>query len=298
MPRTFLTRLRLSAARALAAAAAALLAAAPAPAQAGDRLLATWGVAEVEGAAGGGLTPWAVITGTGSANQIGASAYATHMRSSGGFVFDMAGAGLGLYERWEFTVARWNMSLSDTVPGESLHMDVLGAKVRLAGNAVYDQDSWLPQISAGLQYKHNRDFHAVPAALGALHASDTELYLSATKLWLAALQGRNLLGNLTLRTTRANQFGLLGFGGPQGDGRSLKAEGSLGLMLTDNLVVGAEYRSKPDNLASFKEQSAWDVFGAWFPCRHLSLTAAWVDLGNIANKPHQNGLYLSAQMSY
>ena len=40
-----------------------------APAAAGDRVLGTWGVNQVEGAAGGGLTPWAVIAGQGSSNQ-------------------------------------------------------------------------------------------------------------------------------------------------------------------------------------------------------------------------------------
>jgi Protein of unknown function (DUF3034) len=34
---------------------------------------------------------------------------------------------------------------------------------------------------------------------------------------------------------------------------------------------------------------------AWFPSRHLSATLAWVDLGNVANKPSQRGWYLSLQ---
>jgi len=47
---------------------------------AGDRLLATGGVAQIEGAAGGGLTPWALITGYGTDAQIGGSAFYTQAK--------------------------------------------------------------------------------------------------------------------------------------------------------------------------------------------------------------------------
>jgi hypothetical protein len=36
-----------------------------------DRLVLTGGVTSIEGAAGGGLTPWAVIGGQGTRNQVG-----------------------------------------------------------------------------------------------------------------------------------------------------------------------------------------------------------------------------------
>ena len=39
--------------------------------------------------------------------------------------------------------------------GFKFDQDIFGAKVKLIGDAVYDQDSWLPQIAAGAQYKHN-----------------------------------------------------------------------------------------------------------------------------------------------
>ena len=43
-----------------------------------------------------------------------------------------------------------------------------------------------------------------------------DLYIAATKLYFAALAGRNVILDATLRRTRANQFGLLGFGGDGG----------------------------------------------------------------------------------
>lgn len=263
----------------------------------GDRLLGTWGVTQIEGAGGGGLTPWAVVTGNGSRDQIGGTAYATTLRTQGGYPLTAYGVAVGLYDTVELSAAHWRFGLSDTVPGESIRLDVIGAKWRVFGDAVYDQDHWWPQVALGLQSKHNRDF-TVPSALGAQRASDTDLYVAATKVWLGGLAGRNVLANLTLRSTRANQFGLLGFGGDKSDGRHLESEGSLAVLLRDDLALGAEWRDKPDNLSAFREQGANDLFIAWFPSRHLSATLAWVGLGNIANKPSQHGWYLSLQLAF
>jgi hypothetical protein len=276
---------------------AALLLVALAPARAGERLLGTWGVSQIEGAGGGGLTPWALVAGSGSRDQVGATAYATAWRSSGGYTLRATGAAVGLYDTLELSAARWRFGLSDTVPGESIDMDVFGAKWRVWGDAVHDQDRWWPQVAIGAQHKRNHDM-TVPTALGARHGSDTDLYLSAAKVWLGGALGRNLLGNLTLRATRANQFGLLGFGGDQGDTRRVKAEGSVAVLLRDDLAVGVEGRNKPDNLSVFREQSASDVFVAWFPSRHLSVTLGWVNLGNVANKPSQDGWYVSLQGAF
>jgi len=73
------------------AAAFALVGIAPAQA-AGDRLLATWGVTQVEGAGGGGLVPWALVTGSGSRDQIAATAFATTLHTQGGYTLNAAGA--------------------------------------------------------------------------------------------------------------------------------------------------------------------------------------------------------------
>jgi hypothetical protein len=284
----------------LAAVAACM---APKPSHAGDRLLGTWGVSSVDGAAGGGLTPWAVIAGTGSSDQIGGSAYVTHLKTQGGYELKVAGAAIGIHDKVELSMARWSFKLSDVVPGKSLEMDVLGAKVRVAGDAVYDQDRAMPQVSVGLQYKRSVD-EALVRALGARDVSDVEAYATATKLWLGAAGGLNVLGNLTLRFSRANQFGLVGFGGPARQSAKPLLEASLGLMLRDDLVLGAEYRAKPNNLqtgaatAALREDAAYDAFLAWFPYRGVSLTAAWVNLGQIVGKDDQQGLYLSGQLAF
>ncbi len=265
---------------------------------AGERLLATGGVMQIEGSAGGGLTPWALIAGYGTREETGASAFYTHAKTNGGFEMNLAGVAVGFDNRVEISYGHQNFGLSDTVPNEHIRMHTLGAKVRLFGDAVYDQDSWVPQVAAGAQIKHNVDFDKVPKALGAESATGVDLYLSATKLYLAAIGGRNLLLNLTLQATKANQFGLLGFGGDNHEKYQLQPAASAALMLTDNLLIGAEYRARPNNLSVFKEDDAKDIFIAWFPVKYLSLTAAYVDLGNIADKDNQSAWYLSGQVSF
>lgn len=265
---------------------------------AGERLLATGGVMQIEGSAGGGLSPWALIAGYGTREEIGGSAFYTHAKTNGGFNMDLAGIALGFNNRVEISYGQQRFGLSDTVPGEHIRMHTLGAKVRLFGDAVYDQDTWIPQVSAGIQIKHNEDYKKVPKALGAESATGVDVYLSATKIYLAAIGGRNVLVNATLQATKANQFGLLGFGGDKHNSYQLQPATSVALMLTDNLLLGAEYRARPNNLNSFKEDDAKDLFIAWFPTKYLALTAAYVDLGNIADKDNQNAFYLSGQLSF
>lgn len=263
---------------------------------AGDRLLATGGLMQLEGSAGGGLTPWAVIAGLGTQDEVGASAFCTEVTPQD-FKLDSCGVAAGLYDRVELSVARQAFSLGATAPGQDIDQTIIGAKVRLFGNVVFDQDTLLPQVALGVQYKHNSDFDLIPKALGARHADGTDVYLAATKLWLDGPFGRNWLADLTLRESNANQLGILGFGGPNGN-YHLLAEGSVGMFLTDNLVFGGEYRQKPNNLSVFHEDDFADVFLSFIPLKYFSVTVAYADLGNIANRPHQAGSYVSIQGSW
>ena len=265
------------------------------PAWAGDRLVVTGGAQQLEGAGGGGLVPWALIAGYGTRDQVGGSVFATRVHTQD-FTVESYGAAIGFFDRVELSAARQSLDAGSVVPGLELRMETLGAKVRLFGDALYDQDSPWPQVAVGLQHKRNRDM-IVPLAIGAVRESDTDFYVAATKLWLAGAAGRNLVGNLTLRATRANQLGLLGFGGDRNDSRRLQAEASLAVLVHDRLVVGGEYRTKPDNLSAFKEDDFADVFVAWFPGKHAAVTLAWARLGSVAGKSGQGGAYLSFQLT-
>ncbi len=260
----------------------------PITALAGSKVTATGGARNIEGSAGGGLVPWSVMGGYGSSGEWSASAFATRV-SGDDFQRDVFGVTAGWGDRIELSVAR--LTLEIEAANTEVSQDVFGAKVRLFGELLY---TVAPQLSLGVAHKRQRDF-ALPAALGASRDSGTDLYLSASKLWFAALADRNLYLNGTLRYTEANETGLLGFGGPEGDG-SIVLEAAVGLFLTDRLVLGYEYRQKPDHLNTIRERDWQDVFLAWFPSHHLSLVAAYADLDEVANLPDQRGTYLSLQL--
>ena len=114
---------------------------------AGDRLLATGGVMQIEGSGGGGLTPWALISGYGTDKQIGGSAFYTEARTNGDFEISSGGVSIGLHNRLEISLSQQKLGLSDTVPGESIRVNTMGVKLRLFGDAIYEQDTWLDRKS-------------------------------------------------------------------------------------------------------------------------------------------------------
>ena len=201
---------------------------------------------------------------------------------------------VGIEDRLELSLARQRFDAGSVLPGLTLGQDIVGAKLRLIGDAIFSPDRILPQLALGAEYKRTLDFEVVPKLLGAQHGSDVDFYLAATKMYFAAIGGRNVLLNLTVRRTRADQFGLLGFGGDRRAGYSFTPEASAAVWLAEDWLLGAEYRVKPNVLSVFREDNAFDAFLAWNPFRSITLTAAYVNLGEIAGKERQRGVYISA----
>jgi hypothetical protein len=264
----------------------------------GGKLLLTGGVSQVEGAAGGGLTPWAVIGGYGSKGQIGANAFYTRV-DVGDYHLDDAGVLIGINDRIELSYSQQRFDTEQVGAalglgeGFTFKQDTVGVKLRVAGEAVLDSDRAMPQISVGLQYKKNNQ-SGVLAYIGAKDDSGTDFYVSATKLFLA----QGLLLNGTVRLTKANQIGILGFGGDKDDSYKPQLEVSAAYLLSRKLALGAEYRMKPDNLGIAREDDWFDVFLAWAPVRNVSVTVAYADLGNIVIKDNQRGVYASLQVGF
>jgi hypothetical protein len=260
------------------------------------KLLATGGVSQVEGAGGGGLANWALITGYGTRDGIGGNLHFTALQLPD-YNLQTVGAAVGLYDRLELSYAWQGFDTQDVGAalgigrGFTFHQNIFGIKVKLIGDAIYDQDSWLPQISIGFQHKEN-DRAAIIAAVGGKGSVGTDYYLSASKLFLA----EDLLISAALRETKANQFGILGFGGDKQNDYSTQFEGSAAYLISRRLAVGSELRTKPSNLSVAHETAAWDLFAAYFFNKNLSLTAAYADLGNVVIKNNQQGAYLSLQV--
>ncbi|MGI2175620.1 DUF3034 family protein [Shewanella ulleungensis] len=253
-----------------------------------SKVIATGGATTIEGAAGGGIVPWAVINGYASSDQWSVTAMSTQV-SVDDFTLHAVGASLSIDNRFELSLAKQTFDL-DTMGGK-LGQDIIGIKYKLVGELLY---SSLPQISLGMQYKRVDDF-AIPQAVGARNDWGLDIYLAASKVYFDAIAGRNLVTNLTLRATKANQTGLLGFGTAADNDYHLQAEASIALLLTDNFAVGYEYKQKPNQLGFAKEDDWQDIFAAWFINKHLSLVGAYADLGSIAGFEQQNGWYLSIE---
>jgi hypothetical protein len=261
----------------------AALAAAP-----GSRILATSGATQIEGSAGGGIVPWAVIAGYGSDTETGGALHHTTVAVDD-FRLTGVGGNVGWNNRIELGFTRQHL---DVMPlGLDIEQDIFSAKVRIAGDLIYGD---APQLSVGLQHKRNRDF-TVPELLGAANDSGTDYFVSASKLWLGALSGYNLFANVTARYSDANQGGLLGFGAA-GEDRELLLESSAAVFLSPNWAVGVEYRQKPD-LLGLGEEDWTDAFVGWFPNKRIALVGAYASLGSIAGLVDQSGWYLSVQVT-
>lgn len=262
------------------------------------RLLATGGATSIDGAAGGGILPWAVIAGYGEEGEWGGSSFLTRVET-GDYRLDAGGLALSYGNRVELSYARQRFDLGTlardlNLPDNSLSQDILGLKLRLFGDLIYDR---LPQVSLGIEHKRQKDFR-VPGLVGAERDEDSEAYLAASRLLLGGAFGYNLLLNGNLRYSRANELGLLGFGGDRRDKHSVLKEGAVAVLLNPRWVVGVEYREKPDNLG-FAGESDWsDLFVGYFPNKHLSVVLAYARLGEIAGLDNQDGVYLSLQGSF
>lgn len=262
-----------------------------------SRLLLTNGITTIEGTSGGGIASGAVIAGNETRDVIGVSGHFS-LAEFPDYRLQTHGVAIGLYNRIELSYARQNLDTRDVGAalglgeGFTFNQDVFGAKLRILGEIVYG-NPLVPQIAIGIQHKRNLDGNIV-RAVGAQTDTGTDFYVSATKLFLAP----SIFANATLRYTKANQGGLLGFGGDRDAHRSLQFEGSLGYQFSRRLIVGGEYRSKPDNLAFAHEDDWLDVFAAYAINHNLTLTAAYLDLGSVATADSQRGGMLSLQAAF
>ncbi|MFN3712140.1 MAG: DUF3034 family protein [Alcanivoracaceae bacterium] len=283
-----------------------MLAGASAMATGEGRLLATSAVTTIDGSAGGGIVPMAILAGYGTEEQHGGTVFASRVETQD-FALRAYGAAWSWQNRIELSLARQELDIGAFAPlaGQELRTNTAGIKLRLAGDILYTA---MPQLSIGVLYREslNPDIGAlggvtVPEALGSRSNQGTDVYLAATKVFLGGPFGRNWLVNGVARATRANQGGLVGFGGDRDNRHSVVAEASVGVFLNKHWLLGAEYRQHPDNLSAFQQDDWYDAFVAWFPNKRWSVTAAWVNLGGLSTPaiPYnrddrdQTGAYLS-----
>jgi hypothetical protein len=258
---------------------------------AGSKVIGTGGATTIEGSAGGGIVPWAVINGYASSGQWSVTGFGNQVGVDD-FSLRTIGAGFTYGNQLEVSLTKQTFVL-DTIGGD-LRQTIVGVKYHVAGELLYTE---MPQISVGAQWKKHQNFE-LPQAVGALDDQGIDWYVAASKVWLDAFAGRNLLLNATVRATKANQTGLLGFGSAEDNSYQLMTELSAAVLLTPHWAVGAEFRQKPNQLAFADEEHWRDVFTAWFINKNVSLVGGYVDLGSIAGLPNQQGYYVAVEATW
>lgn len=232
------------------------------------KVLLTGGVVTIDGAGGGGITPWATISGYGTRDGVNGGLHYTFAYLPN-YSLNSYGATVGLYDRLELSYTRSTLptgSTFDTVGliasllpatggtgiapfNTTIEMDVYGAKLRLFGDAVYTSDSLIPQVSIGAFYKDNKNQDLLNT-LQAADNKDWEAYVSVTKVYFPF----STLVNLTGRYTSANQTGLTGFGyrdqttGTVDDDKEFRLEVSVATLVAKNTAFGFEYAQHGDYL--------------------------------------------------
>ena len=262
-------------------------------AKVGSKIIGSSAVIQIEGSSGSGLLPWATIAGYAEKNEKDINVTYSYLDTND-YNFDMKSLTWGWNNRLEISLAKQKLDLVSLgpmigKPNAQVSQTIYGMKIRLLGNELY---TTYPQLSIGFQYKKLADF-SIPSSVGALDDSGIDFYLSATKLFLSQPFGFNGFATFNTRFTKANETGLLGFGGNKNNNYRLLMESSIGLFLKNNVAIGVDFRQKKSNL-NFSKESHWkDVFIAWLPNKNVSLTFAYADLGTIATQRNQKGLYVS-----
>ena len=201
-------------------------------------------VTNIDGQAGGGLVPWALLSS-------GPTVAYTHIGTQNLDINSLA-INTSFANRVEVSYAH-NM-LNDSAPvlnaGGALvgnntdNVDNFGIKVKLN-----DMSDTMPQFALGAVYKKASGNLAstLNTALG-VNTSSTDVYGAVSKI--VNMAGKNVLLNGVLRATKANALGLLDFGGGNTAGAStgykIEPELSAEIFAASNVVVGAEYRRQPN----------------------------------------------------
>lgn len=261
----------------------------------------------VEGSAGGGLVPMALMHPQGplfSYTNLTTQDFGIQSIAIGGSIADRAEVSFG------HLMATVPSSYAAFYTDNRITVNTFGLKFK-----VLDMSDSAPQVVIGLQAKSSSgSLLDTLQAVGAIGGkSGTDVYAAATKV--VTVGGKGVVLNGILRATKANQMGILGFGGGTAaggkTGYSVNPELSAGVFLADNVILGGEYRAKPNNISStvaglgIKEDDAYSLFMVYLVNKSMAITAAYVNLGQVgasktvvAGAAKQDGLYLQMQANF
>ncbi len=171
---------------------------------------------------------------------------------------------------------------------DSVYLHNFNARLHLMKEGGFKK-SWMPALTLGLHYKKNEDTDVIDRRLGGAFSDigikdndGVDVTLFASKM-IKSLP-RPLMLNAGVRSTEAAQMGLLGFTGE----RETVFEGNFGVLALDNLVIGGEYRYKPDEYDEIpgliaEEDDWWDGYITYIANDHLTMSIAYIHFGDLLN---------------
>lgn len=257
-------------------------------------------ITNIDGQAGGGLVPWALLS-SGTLN-VAITNLATPNLNVNSVAINTSFA-----NRVEVSVAHNMLGIGGM--SNPSNVDNYGIKVKLN-----DMGDAMPQFAIGAVYKHASGtlVDALASKTGALglgvSTSSTDLYVTASKI---VNMGKTVLFNVAVRGSKANELGFLGFGGGNATGAktgySVLPEVSAEIFAAENVILGAEYRAQADNsvaatAGALHTNAAYDLHIVYVANKNLALTAAYTNLGVVApgvlGSGKQNGLLVQGQVSF
>ena len=241
--------------------------------------------APVDGGTGGVLTPAPGLNGP--TDDLGGRAFITHARLRD-FQFTSIGAGLVVNDRWELSASQPNLGVGSS---DDVRQNVFAARVRLLGSA---RRPLAPAASLGVSYRRQSDF-GLEGSLGAAEPRRRDDWDALATVGAGQRLGgdRAVRFHAGARWTRANAGGLFGFGGADGDSRTVQLEGGIHAALSRYVHVGGEYRQQPDYLTDDPGDAWWAAYASYAITPEVQFGAGWMDLGRMAGAPRQDGPFLT-----
>jgi hypothetical protein len=169
-----------------------------------------------------------------------------------------------------------------------VEMHNFNARCLLLKEGEYGQN-WLPAVTLGAHYKQNttianmdRELGGTLTAIGIADQAGMDYTLYASKM--LTMLPVPIIVSAGLRSTEAAHIGLLGFT----DERQLVAEGSICAFLTSKLILGLEYRQKPNSYQTVPgligKEDDWYTFDVGYIVNdHMTVAAGYAHFGEVLN---------------
>ncbi len=174
------------------------------------------------------------------------------------------------------------------ISDESVDMHTINARLMLLAEGEFGK-SWIPAVTAGIHFKNNttvndidRELGGTLGSIGIADDNGLDYTIHASKMF--TVTPRPVIVNLGLRSTEGAHTGLLGFT----DDRKVVFEGSVAVLVTSRLILGAEYRQKPDEYTPVEgliaeEDDWWTVEAGYILSPNATIAVGYGHFGNILN---------------